>query len=283
MYQKILIAESGSSKTEWRLCQDNDVIKTLRSPGFNPNIQTESAMRLVFQDVIQHIGYDIDYICFYGAGLAEVSQRKLMHHLLKELVPDAHIQIEHDMLAAVRCTLREKGIVCILGTGSNSARFVKDEILENLGGHGYIFGDEGSGANIGKTMIKAMLQGDLPKEAVHHFEKNEQNTINEIKIGIMRAEKPNVKLATFARLTSEIIDIPGVRQIVKKNFLDFLDTTVCRYKGYENIYTDFVGSIAFYFHDILKEACEERNVKMGETLKDPVDNLILYHLKEIKA
>ena len=283
MSQKLLLAESGSSKTEWRLCEGNEVVKTLRSPGFNPNIQTEAAMRLIFQDVIQHIGYEIDYICFYGAGLAELSQRKLMHNLLKELVPEAQIQIEHDMLAAVRCTLKPEGIVCILGTGSNSARYENEEITENLGGHGYIFGDEGSGANIGKMMIKAMLQSDLPIAATEHFEQNEQSTISEIKIGVMRSEKPNVKLATFAKLTADIIDIPGVKQIVKQNFLNFLDTTVCRYEGYESLYTDFVGSIAFYFRDTLEEACSDRKVKMGNILRDPVENLISYHLTKIKS
>ncbi len=280
MSQKLLLAESGSSKTEWRLCEGATVVKTLKSPGFNPNIQTESAMRLVFEEVIQHIGRNIDKICFYGAGLAEVSQRKLMHGLLKALVPQAHVQIEHDMLAAVRCTLRNKGIVCILGTGSNSAHYNQDEILENLGGHGYIFGDEGSGANIGKMIIKAILQGDLPEIAKTHIENYAQLSVAEIKIGVMRSEKPNVTLASFAKPTAEIVEIPGVREVVKQNFLDFLDTTVCRYQGYQFIDTDFVGSIAFYFSDVLEEACRKRKVKVGNILKDPIDNLILYHIQQ---
>lgn len=281
-----LLAESGSSKTEWRLCQNGKIVQSLRSPGFNPNVQTAPAMLAVFQDVIQQVGYEkVTSVCFYGAGLAELSQRKLMNNLLKDLLPEADIQIEHDMLAAVRSTLRERGIVCILGTGSNSARYEGDTIIQNLGGHGYLFGDEGSGANIGKLMIKAMLQDELPKEAVAFFEEKEQSTIHEIKIAIMRAEKPNVKLATFSKMTGELLlahPHPRIFEILSQNFYDFLNTTVCRYGDYREVYTDFVGSVAFYFKDMLNEACNNRGVKMGNIYQNPIDNLIEYHLKALK-
>jgi glucosamine kinase len=278
-----LLAESGSSKTEWRLCVNGEIVQSLRSPGFNPNVQTPAAMLAVFQDVIQQVGYDkVSKVCFYGAGLAELSQRKLMSSLLKDLLPETEIVIEHDMLAAVRSTLRKSGIVCILGTGSNSARYEGDTIIENLGGHGYLFGDEGSGANIGKMMIKAMLQDDVPKEAIAFFEEREQSTIHEIKIAVMRAEKPNVKLATFAKMTGELFaEMPSeqVKAILTQNFYNFLDTTVCRYSDYKEVYTDFVGSVAYYFQPMLQEACENRGVKMGNIYQNPVETLIQYHLK----
>lgn len=278
----LLLAESGSSKTEWRLCVAGEIVQSLRSPGFNPNIQSHDAMRTVFREVIQNIGYEkIESICFYGAGLGELSQRRVMSNILKELIHDAEIQIEHDMLAAVRSTLKPEGIVCILGTGSNSALYKDDAIVENLGGHGYLFGDEGSGQDIGKRMIKAMLQGDLPDEARLYFEQKEDIEIDEIKIAVMKAEKPNVKLATFARLTADLLHIKKVEKIVFDSFVAFLDTTVCRYKGYKNIPADFVGSIAYYFRPILEKACEKRKVQLGGIQKDPVENLIRYHLADV--
>lgn len=274
------MAESGSSKTEWRLAVGAEIQQSFRSPGFNPNVQTVADMRAVFQDVIQQVGYDrVNRVCFYGAGLAELSQRRVMQDILKELLPEADISIEHDMLAAVRSTLRQEGIVCILGTGSNSAYYKDDKIVSNLGGHGYLFGDEGSGANIGKMMIKAMLQDELPEIVVRHFEEKEQASIHEIKIAVMRSEKPNVKLATFARLTGDMVHLPEVRALVVKNFMDFLSTTVCRYPDYQQVRTDFVGSIAYYFREMLQEACAVKEVKMGEFYQNPVENLIRFHIE----
>lgn len=278
----LLLAESGSSKTEWRLCVEGKIVQSLRSPGFNPNIQSQDAMRTVFREVLQNIGYErIKKICFYGAGLGELSQRRVMANILKELIHDAEIQIEHDMLAAVRSTLKPEGIVCILGTGSNSALYKNDQIIENLGGHGYLFGDEGSGQDIGKRMLKAMLQSDLPNEARLYFEEKEDAEIDEIKISVMKAEKPNVKLATFAKLTAELLHVPGVEEIVFNSFVAFLDTTVCRYKNYKKTPADFVGSIGYYFRPILEKACAKRKVQMGGIQKDPVENLIQYHLAEV--
>ncbi len=280
----LLLAESGSSKTEWRLCTNGAVSQSLRSPGFNPNIQSHEAMRTVFREVIQTIGYEkIENVCFYGAGLGELSQRRVMANILKELVNDAGVQIEHDMLAAVRSTLKPEGIVCILGTGSNSALYKDDAIVENLGGYGYLFGDEGSGQDIGKRMIKAILQADLPKEAKEYFEQKEDADIDEIKIAVMKAEKPNVKLATFARLTADLLHVKGVEKIILESFLAFLDTTVCRYKGYQAIPADFVGSIAYYFRPILEKACQKRKVQIGGIQKDPVENLIQYHLAAVSS
>lgn len=281
MQKGLLLAESGSSKTEWRLCEDGKIVQAFRSPGFNPNIQTEDAMKAVFREVIQHVGYEkAHHVIFYGAGLGEISQRKVMFNILKDILPEVEINIEHDMLAAVRSTLKEEGIVCILGTGSNSAYYKGDEIIHNLGGHGYLFGDEGSGLDIGKRMLKAMLQDDLPRKVIRYFEEKEQHSLTEIKLSVMKSEKPNVKLATFAKYTADLVSIARVRNLVKASFLDFLDTTVCRYENYQTLPVDFVGSIGFYFKDILEEACERRMLTLGNVIKDPVENLIAYHFKK---
>jgi len=276
---KKLIAESGSTKTEWRLIDNKSVIQEYRSAGFNPNVQTEESMRETLQDVVYHFGAgNISEFYFYGAGLAEISQREIILNLVKTLLPKAIVHIEHDMLAAVRSTLRSEGIVCILGTGSNSAWFQNEEIRMNLGGHGYLIGDEGSGCYIGKHLLRAILQEDLPKEARHYLEDEEKMDISAIKLSIFKAEKPNVRMASLARHAGALLHLEGIQELVKKCFLDFLDSTVVRYPNYQNQYTNFVGSISFYFKHELMKACEERGVKLGEINKDPVDNLIKYHL-----
>ncbi|MFN0204671.1 MAG: hypothetical protein ACKVTZ_24360 [Bacteroidia bacterium] len=276
---KQLIAESGSTKTEWRLCKADKILQDFRSAGFNPNVQTKETMRETIQEVIYHVGSgNLDEVTFYGAGLAEQSQRQIIYDLLSELLPKARINIEHDMLAAVRSTLQPEGIVCILGTGSNSAMFKGDQITMNLGGHGYLVGDEGSGCNIGKFLLKGLLQHDFPRIVTDYVEEHEKMTINDIKLSTFKAEKPNVRLASLARYAGAMLHVPEVYSMTKRCFADFLEATVCRYPDYQSQTTSFVGSISFFFKDPLMEVCAERNVKVGSIVKDPIDNLVQYHL-----
>ncbi|MEM6264895.1 MAG: ATPase, partial [Bacteroidota bacterium] len=224
---------------------------------------------------------DFNHVFFYGAGLSAASQKEIIREVLQSILPDKTVHVHHDMTAAARSTHREKGIVCILGTGSNSALHEGFEITENLGGHGYMFGDEGSGADLGKHFIKHLLQNDFPASVKEFVEGEKGAAIYEQKIQIMKSERPNVDLAEYSVLISKQIHVPEVRKMVYDRFIAFLDTTVCRYPGYESLPVDFVGSISFFFQNILEQACKDRNVQLGSIVKDPVDNLIAYHLDRI--
>lgn len=275
----MLIAESGSTKTEWRLIRNGVVAREFRSPGVNPNVLEPEAIEEIFRDAFEeNLPAVPEAVTFYGAGLGADSQKAVVREIMQRVLPQSRIFVEHDMLAAARSTLRDEGIVCILGTGSNSARHHQHQITQNMGGHGWIFGDEGSGMDLGRHLLKGILQHDFPDEVQAHVERARGKSAYELKLDVHHSSKPNVRLAEFAVYVGETVHVPEVRQMVKARMLAFLDTTVCRYTGYRELYTDFVGSIAHHFSAVLFEACEERGVKPGMVLKDPVHNLVAFHL-----
>lgn len=276
----MLIAESGSTKTVWKLCKEGEVAKTFRTEGFNPNNQEEEDILQGLQEGFRtHLdGEHISEVVFYGAGLGAASQRAIMDKLLRQVLPEAKIQVEHDMLAAARSTHRPEGVVCILGTGSNSCYHKHYQVVKSLGGHGYLFGDEGSGADLGRALLKGLLQNDFPKEVQEYMEQEEGNTIYEIKIQVHHADSPNVRMAELAKYLTPLRHLPEIRAMIKDRILAFLDTTVCRYENYESLKVDFVGSIAFFFREFLEEACAIRSVQLGDVVKDPVDKLVAFHL-----
>ncbi len=275
----LLIAESGSTKTEWRLLTDKEITTTFRSPGLNPNVLEPKAL----EDIVRRAfasempAQAIDEVFFYGAGIGSEGQKAIVHDVLQLILPSSRIFVEHDVLAAARSTLRPEGIICILGTGSNSAYHKGHQIQKIIGGHGYIFGDEGSGKDLGLHLLKGILQNDFPDEARNLVEKAKGKSAYDIKIDIHHSETPNVHLAQLAELVGQLTHIPEIEEMVKNRFIAFLDTTVCRYDNYEALYSDFVGSISHYFRPILAEACAARNVKLGTTVKDPITNLIEFH------
>lgn len=276
----MLIAESGSTKTEWRLCRNGEQVLTFRSQGFNPNVQTPESMEEELRRAY-NLNMETDeteVVFFYGAGIDSHGQRQIMEEVLGKVFKNVRIEVKSDMLAAARSTNRQEGIVCILGTGSNSCSHRDHEIDLKFGGHGWVFGDEGSGADLGKHLIKAMLQDDLPAEVIQGMEEREGKSAFALKISIMQSSKPNVRLARIAETVNAYIHVPQVHDMVRSRFLAFLDTTVCRYPGYKDLHADFVGSIAFHFLPILEEACALRSVKLGTVVQAPVDKLVQFHL-----
>lgn len=277
----MLVAESGSTKTEWRLISDGKVQQEFNSPGINPNVLESEAIEEIFRNAFgSHLtNLNVGEVYFYGAGIGSNTQKGIIRGLLQKILPGVTIYVEHDILAAARSTLRDEGIICILGTGSNSAYHKNHELISSLGGHGYVFGDEGSGMDLGKHLVKGILQDDFPPEVKNHLEKELGKSAYDTKIRIMHSSKPNVRMAELAKLVGEMIHVPEIDKMVTDRFTAFLDTTVCRYPNFENIYADFVGSVAFFFNDQLAKACERRNVRLGQIVKDPVNKLVEWHIQ----
>ncbi len=276
----MLVAESGSTKTEWRFIKDGKVKLEFNSPGINPNVLESDAIEEIFRNAFgSHLtSLDVGEVYFYGAGIGSASQKGIIGGILQKILPGVVIYVEHDILAAARSTLRDEGIICILGTGSNSA-YHKNHLLESsLGGHGYVFGDEGSGMDLGKHLIKGILQDDFPEAIKKYVEEETGKSAYDIKIRVMHSSKPNVRMAELAKLIGDLIDHPEIQEMVTQRFVAFLDTTVCRYPDFENLYADFVGSVAFFFQDQLAKACALRNVKLGQVVKDPVNKLVEWHI-----
>ncbi|RMG68819.1 MAG: hypothetical protein D6722_11315 [Bacteroidetes bacterium] len=278
----MLIAESGATKTEWRYCVDNQVKLGFRTPGFNPNVMSPRQIRQEMAAALEtHLtGVSLRELFFYGSGIGGDSQRAIMNTILTDLLPGTRISVEHDLLAAARCAGHAEGVVCIIGTGSNSGYYKGGEVLQSLGGHGYIFGDEGSGADLGKHVIKGLLQDEFPDGVRSFIEMQSGSSIYELKIAVHRDPKPNVRLARLAKYLDEIWHYPEVGDMIRARMLAFLDTTVCRYPDYQTLPVTFYGSISYYFQDFLTEACQQRKVRVVDIRRDPIDQLVAYHLKE---
>ncbi|MEZ4828516.1 MAG: hypothetical protein R3C61_19825 [Bacteroidia bacterium] len=278
----MLIAESGSTKTEWRLCRDGEIVNSFRSRGFNPNVMPEEAIKSEIQALQQnHLPEEnISRIFFYGAGTRGEAQNALMKGIFETIFPYADVTIGYDLLAAVRSTGRSEGMVCILGTGSSACLHSQGEIDEIRGGLGYLFGDEGSGADLGRSLIKAMLQGDLPDAVGNYVLEKEGMNLHDLKMAITRHPKPNVRMAVLAPFLREFLHLAEVFELVTGRFEDFLSTTVCRFDNSGQLPLDVIGSVGYYFAGPFTQACENKKITVGNFIKDPIEHLVNYHLRQ---
>jgi len=277
-----LIADSGSSKTDWRLVNDKGAITSIHTEGLNPYYKTVEEIKSVLQnDLIQKLDCkagDITNIYFYGAGCSVPSKCEEVKKALAACFPSANIDVEHDILGAARaCCGHDKGIVCILGTGSNSCYYDGNNITEIIGGLGFILGDEGSGAYIGKNIVAAYLNREMPEDLRTYF----YNTYHMDRAAIDKKVylEPNFNkfLASFSLFAGKHSSHPYIHNLLKNCLELFIDKHVCRYDDYKNSTVNFVGSVAYYYKDILLEICKNKGIKTGQFVMHPVEELVEFH------
>ena len=276
----ILIADSGSTKTDWCMAEKRVAIKRIPTKGMNPFFQSEDEMveEMKHSLLPELDGKRPEAVYFYGAGCAfdkvEIVRRAISRVLSLDM---AAIEVNSDMLAAARSVCgHEAGIACILGTGSNSCFYNGKEIEANVSPLGFILGDEGSGAVLGKLFIGDLLKNQLPAGLKEKFLERYQLTPADIIDRVYRKPFPNRYLATLSPFISEHITIPEVRQLVKQSFKAFLVRNVMQY-DYQHYAVGFNGSVAWYYRDILEEALSETGLKMGIIIKAPMEGLLKYH------
>lgn len=276
----ILIADSGSTKTDWCMAEKGVAIKRIPTKGMNPFFQSEDEMveEMKHSLLPELDGNRPEAVYFYGAGCAfdkvEIVRRAISCVLSLDM---AAIEVNSDMLAAARSVCgHEAGIACILGTGSNSCFYNGKEIEANVSPLGFILGDEGSGAVLGKLFIGDLLKNQLPAGLKEKFFERYQLTPADIIDRVYRKPFPNRYLATLSPFISEHITIPEVRQLVKQSFKAFLVRNVMQY-DYQHYAVGFNGSVAWYYRDILEEALSETGLKMGIIIKAPMEGLLKYH------
>lgn len=277
-----LLAESGSTKTDWCDFDKTEIYRTFRTTGMNPDIQQAQDIEAQLQQELEEHEYNgsPEKVFFYGAGLKGLHNKLTVKNLLTNLFPSAEIHVEHDLLAAARCAcLDAAGITCILGTGSNSCRYDGHDIVESIGGHGYLFGDEGGGADLGKNLVARGLEGFLPADLTQAFETWAKMPLLKLRRAIYQSERPNVYMARLSRFVADHIQEPAMRQLVYDRFNTFFDVTVMRYADYSDLPIHFVGSIAFYYREILEEVCRDKGLQVGRFVKSPADGLVEYHQK----
>lgn len=278
----ILIADSGSTKTNWALIQNNKVARIINTDGINPFFRNiEDISDELEKNLISQISGNVTGVIFYGAGIISNVKGAGVKKLLKDFFPEATIEAHSDLLAAARATLgRQKGIACILGTGMNSCVYDGDKIQEHVSPLGFILGDEGSGAVMGRKLLGDLLKKVMPEELRNKLKSEYNLSAAEILERVYRKERPNLFLAGFTKFIYENINTIYCSDFVRNEFETFVDRNLLNYKESALFPICFVGSVAFYFHEILKEVLKSRSLICGKVLKDPMEGLIRFHTNQ---
>lgn len=275
----MLIADSGSTKTDWCVILDNTPIKRIGTKGLNPFFQSEEEIQqeLTHSLLPQLPEVTLDSVYFYGAGCTPEKAPTLRRAIADSLPVVGNIKAYSDMLAAARGLCgREAGITCILGTGSNSCFYDGKEIVNHISPLGFILGDEGSGAVLGKLLVGDILKNQLSPAIKEVFLKQFDLTVPEIIDRVYRQPFPNRFLASLSPFIAQHLEEPGIRQLVLGSFIAFLRRNVMQY-DYTQYPAHFIGSVAHCYKEILQEAAQETGIRIGKILQSPMEGLIQYH------
>ena len=275
----ILIADSGSTKCEWRLLHEGKTRKIFTT-GISPYfLNAEQVTALLHKELLSKIKETaVDNLFFYGTGLKDNANKKFIHSVLKKIFPNSAIEVQTDLLAAARALGKhDKGVCCILGTGSNSCYYNGKKILRNSPGIGYVLGDEGSGAYLGKKVIQYFLYNTFDEELKLAFINEYHTNAEEIIMNVYTKPQPNRYLASFALFLAENRGHYMIENIIEDAMNDFFFTHLIKYRESWLYPVHFTGSIAYGFKDIIKGLCNSYEMETGLILKQPMDGLIQFH------
>lgn len=280
----ILVADSGSTKTSWCVSDSDNTKKFYSTNGINPFFRTtEDIVAELRKELVPKLKREITAVYFYGAGVVNDEKAGVIKNALSQLFPGATLEVESDLLASAHATLGEKsGIACILGTGSNSCLYDGNKITAHVPPLGFILGDEGSGAYLGRKLVGDYLKKIMPAELSGKFQQKFPLQYHEFLNSVYKEEKPNRFLAGFVPFLKENIENEYCDKIVRSAFDDFITRNVAQYEGYQQLSVCFVGSVAFHFQEQLLKVLVEKNITPGTIIKEPLLNLLHYHLQNSK-
>ncbi len=274
---KILIADSGSTKTEWTLLEDNMVVRSLYTEGINPNqAKDEVIAKMLLKTDLRSMAPT--HIYFYGSGCGSAGGKAIVKSALDAIFTSVEITIESDLFAAARALCgSEKGIVAIMGTGASSCMYDGSRIVEQRPSLGFILGDEGSGAVLGKMFIRKLLYGELPKDLTEKFYEEFPIDKDAIIARVYREAYPNRFLATFAEFIAQHKRQAAINEIIRDNFNSFIRSHLSRYTDAKKIPIHFTGSIAHHFSEEMQGLLQWNGYTMGKVEQSPMAGLIRYH------
>lgn len=280
----ILIAESGSSKTDWRLISKKGKTMSFKTTGINPYIQSSEQILLLLTHELSWDSnkHSADKIIYYGAGASSSDQQKKISDVLKQFFKIKKIETHGDMMAAARSLCgNDKGVVCILGTGSNSCYYDGKKIKEQQTSLGYIAGDEGSGNFLGKRVLQYYAYNTFDAELKMAFELLFGSDIDAIIKRLYSEPFPNRYLATFVLLLRENRGHFMVENIIEDCLNDFFHHQILKYRQSWKLPLYFTGSISYEFKDVIGSLCAQYELELGKIVKSPIDDLVRYHLNEL--
>jgi len=276
----ILIADSGSTKTQWALLENGELKITITTPGLNPYFHTTETIEATLQaDLAPYLPCDfIQEIHFYGAGCSTENNNIMLKESMEIFFRKADVFIYHDILGAARALFGKRaGIACILGTGCNSCFYDGNEVKNGVASLGYLFGDEGAGSYLGKIFIERYLKNKLPVDIRDEFNSIYKFKLEDILNAIYNRPFPNRWLASFSEFLAPRQNHLYVKELVRNSFNAFFEEQLFQYENHKNVPVSFVGSIAFFYKDILLDSAKKAGIRVETILRSPLEGLISYH------
>ena len=277
-----LIADSGSTKTEWCLLKNNKTT-VFTSQGMSPYfVNAAQVENIIIKEVLPFLKKNkIDEVYFYGTGCKNAENVKMFKRVFQKIFNGASVHVDHDLSGAAKALCgNEKGIACILGTGSNSCYYNGKKIVKNSPGLGFILGDEGSGAYLGKKVVQHFLYHIFDDELRTRFDAKFVTNDSEILESVYKKPLPNRYLASFAIFLAENRGHYMIENIIEDGLNDFFYTHLISYRESSKLPVHFTGGIAYGFKDVIQQLCIGCDLKLGTILRSPMEGLVRYHGSE---
>jgi glucosamine kinase len=276
-----LLADSGSTKTDWILLNGNEIVKRIFTIGFNPYFQNKDQIaNAIYAQLLPEINdvvNSIERIYYYGAGCSNTENCNIVRQGIGAIIRIKDIFISHDLLAASRALCQnEPGIAGILGTGSNSCLYNGNEIVENVPSVGYMWGDHGSGASLGKKFLGYYFNGQLPNVIKDNFEAHGYHR-EEILNNVYKKHMPSKYLASMSLFIGKHTEDEFIRTMLVESFEEFFTYQISKYTNAKKYSVNTVGSVGFVFKEFFEIAARKKGYTLGTVIKSPLDGLILYH------
>ncbi len=279
-----LIIDSGSTKSDWVLLDDENNQTFFTTMGFNPYFHDEKTIidAILANDGLKKCANKVVSVHFYGAGCSSPELNLIVENAFRKVFTEADVFVGHDLTACAYATYQGKpSISCIIGTGSNSCYFDGDKVSEVIPALGYILGDEGSGSYFGKQLLASFLYKKLPKNVEEDFIKEFDLNKDKIVENVYMKPNANVYLASFMKFISKHAEEEFFKTMVYEGMKKFIETHVCCYENYKSTDVHFIGSLAFIFKNELQKAADELGVKIGQIIQKPIGGLVNYHLNHL--
>ncbi len=274
-----LVIDSGATKANWTLADGNAISLQVQTQGLHPLLMPDETLRALAQEAHQRGIKAPRHIFYYGTGCKVESSRQRLQSVLRQVFPDAtSVAVETDLLGAARALCqRAAGIACILGTGSNSCYYDGKQIVDNKGGYGFILGDEGSGADLGKQLMSDFLNAQIPPDLHQKLVAQYGLTPADVIEATYRRPAPSRFLATFAPFLLENMEAHYIKALVNVRIMAFLTKYVLAYRAAAQTPVHFTGSIAWYFRAQVEAALQKLQLQPGSFLPDPMEGLVRFH------
>jgi len=278
----IIIADGGSTKTNWCLLDDSNKKIYFNTEGYNPYfVDSEYIVNSLKKGLPNDLPFDdIKEVNYYGAGVHNKEKAEIVVKAIQEVFPQAQVEVGHDLLAAARALLgNEAGFAAILGTGTNSCIYDGQNITYNIDSCAYILGDEGSGSYIGKKLLADYIRDLMPQDVRKVFYDTYKITPDEIMDAVYTKPLANRFCASFSKFVYDNnVNIEYTRAIVDEAFEAFFKNLVSKYPNYQEYTFNCIGSVGYNFRNVLEEKALQYGMKVGKILRSPIDDLVQFHI-----